>query len=192
MHTTEDRLSQQVTDDMLAAAVAATRVLSLDGSSVRLRDAWGGRTVVHVFVRQFGCLFCHEMVASLIELAPRVVARKGHVVVVGSGSVEQAARFATAKGLPREGVSLFTDPGRESFERAGLARTWTGTFLEKDARRAFVRAREEGFKITGVAGDVPQLGGAMVVKPPARLAYLHRSRFAGDHPDLEAVLAAVG
>lgn len=191
MQTTDEGHVRQVSDDMLAAAVAATRVLGLDGSPTRLRDAWGGKTVVHVFVRQFGCLFCHEMVASLIDLAPRVVARGSHVVVVGSGSVEQAARFAAAKGLPREGVSLYTDPSRESFDRAGLARSWTGTFLEKDARRAYVRAREEGFRITGVAGDVPQLGGAMVVKPPARLAYLHRSRFAGDHPDLDALLAAV-
>jgi hypothetical protein len=30
------------------------------------------------------------------------------------------------------------------------------------------------------------------MKPPVSLVYLHRSQFAGDHPDMDEVVAAVG
>lgn len=188
-HSAED---ERLANERMVATIAATRVLSLRGLPVRMREVWAGRPVVHVFIRQFGCLFCHEMVASMIDAAPLVEERGGHIVLVGNGTVEQAVRFAEAKGLPRSGVTLVTDPNREAFEAAGMLRSYVQTFLAKDARRAYVRARAEGHQITGVQGDVPQLGGLMVIVPPGRLTYLHRSRFAGDHPRIDDVLPAVG
>lgn len=173
------------------AKVAACRVLDVGGRPVRLYDAWRGKPVVHAFIRQFGCLFCHQMVAGLLESAADIGSRGGHIVMVGCGSPEQAGQFARDKRIPREHVTIYTDPSRAAFEAASLGRGYDVTFFDRGARRAYVRARRDGFAITGVQGDVVQLGGLMVVRPPARLAYLHRSSFAGDHPPMSDVVAAV-
>lgn len=180
------------TDEItMLARLAASRVLAVDGYCLRVRDAWGNKPTVHVFLRQFGCLFCHQTVAEMIAITPDVVAAGGHVVMVGCGSVEHALRFARDKRLPRVGVSIYTDPSRTSYEVASLERGYERTFFNPDSLRAYARARADGHRITGVAGDIPQLGGVFVIEPPARLRYAHRSRFAGDHPSGEAVVAAL-
>ncbi len=177
--------------DAYVAKVAACRVLDTAGAPRRIYDVWRSRPVVHVFLRQFGCLFCHSLVAELLDAAPRIGAAGAHVVMVGCGSAAQALAFADDKRIPREHVSIYTDPTRASFEAASLARSWRATFLDAGARRAYARARRAGHAITGVAGDVAQLGGVMVVRPPAHLAYLHVSRFAGDHAPIGELLGAL-
>ena len=56
---------------------------------------------------------------------------------------------------------------------------------------AYREARGEGHRITGLFGDLTQLGGTMITRPPARLVMLHRSQFAGDHAAAKDILAAV-
>lgn len=172
-------------------ALAAARCLDLEGRSVRLRDAFGGKPTVLALVRQFGCLFCHELVSELIAESDRLLAAGGHVVIVGPGSLEQATKFARYRGLPREGIALLADPERASFEGAQLPRSWVMTFLHPGAWDAHARAKDKGHRITGAHGDVPQLGGVFVVRPPAELVYEHRARFAGDHPTVEELVRQV-
>ncbi len=112
------------------------------------------------------------------------------LVLVGIGSLDRASRFARAKNLPRDGVSIYADPTRASFEAASLVRGTRHVFNTASVR-AYLRAKGEGFRITGVSGDVSQLGGLLVVEPPARLRYLHRSAFTGDHPSTEQILGAL-
>ena len=66
------------------------------------------------------------------------------------------------------------------------------TFLSRGAGRAYREARREGHKVTGLFGDLTQLGGTMVTDPPPKLLFLHRSRFAGDHADPELLIGALG
>lgn len=171
--------------------LAAQRVLARDGSVVRLRQVWGASTTVQVFLRQFGCLFCHQMVAEVLGASQRIVAHGGRVVLVGCGSLEQGQKFAREKGIPREGVELYCDPGRETYDTASLDRGYVKTFFNTASRRAYIAARREGHAITGIAGDVAQLGGVAVITAPAHLHYLHRSRYAGDHPDVDEIVGVV-
>jgi peroxiredoxin len=173
------------------ATLAAQRVLAIDGSVVRLRQAWGSRPVVQVLLRHFGCIFCHQMVADVLAVTPTIASHGGHVVLVGCGTVEHATKFAKHKRLPREGVTLYCDPGRESYDAIGLEHSYAKTFFSGGARAAYVAARKAGHRVSGVAGDIAQLGGAFVIAPPARLLYEHRSRFAGDHPSVGAILEAL-
>lgn len=177
--------------DRLAAQVAAQTVLGLDGSRVRVRELWRPTPAVTAFLRHFGCLFCHEMVASVVAATPGLVGRGVAVVLIGNGSVAQAQRFFSDKGLPRQGCTVVTDPERVSYQAAELERGFTRTFLNADSRRAFERARREGHRISGWLGDLTQLGGVIVTRPPAKLGYLHRSEHAGDHPDMREVARAV-
>ena len=166
-----------------------------DGKTTRLRDLWSGQPTVVAFVRQFGCLFCHELVHSLADSAERIVGKGGRLVIVGNGSVEQAAAFFAKKGLPLAGVVVATDPSRESYRAAELERSVVKTVFNEGTRKAYVRARREGFAITGAfgsLGDTFQLGGILVVLPGSHLAYRHASKFAGDNPSMDAVIAALG
>lgn len=177
--------------DRVAARVAAAVVLGIDGSRLRVRELWRDAPTVTTFLRHYGCLFCHQMVAEVILATPELIARGARVVLIGNGSVEQAHRFFTAKGLPREGCTVVTDPERSSYQAAELERGFAKTFLNAGSQRAFLRARRDGHGISGWLGDLTQLGGTLVTRPPARLQYFHRSEFAGDHPDMSLVARAV-
>ena len=115
------------------ASLAAATVLALDGKPVRLRDAFGERATVLALVRQFGCLCCHEFVAEIVAAAGRFEERGAHVIIVGCGTVEQAAKFGKHKGRPRSGVALLSDPERTSFEAGQLPRSWVSTFFHSGA-----------------------------------------------------------
>ena len=177
--------------DRMVAAVAAASVLTLDGKRIRLRELWEGGVVVTTFLRQFGCLFCHRAIAEVVAIVPDVLARGGRLVFVGNGSIDQAKRFYAEKKLPRDGCTVVTDPERESFRAAEMKRSFTKTFLNGGSVAAYKDARSEGHRITGLFGDLTQLGGTMVTRPPARLVMLHRSQFAGDHASASAILGAL-
>jgi len=54
-----------------------------------------------------------------------------------------------------------------------------------------MRAFAGGHRQTRVQGDAKQLGGVFVISPGPELRYSYRSRFAGDHPDIAEVIAAL-
>jgi hypothetical protein len=175
----------------LVSQIAAAKVLDMDGQPTRIRDLWRDRVTVTSFVRHFGCLFCHQMVHELVAGVPEILRSGGRVVIVGNGTVEQAKYFFSMKQLPRAGVAVVTDPDRESFKAAGFERGIARTALHPGALKAFATTRAEGFKNTGLFGDLTQLGGLLVVKHPASLLYFHKSRFAGDHPKMNDVIEAI-
>jgi hypothetical protein len=173
-----------------AVRVASARVLDLNGAPVRVRDLWRNGPTVTAFLRHYGCLFCLQFVHDIVQGAPLIVAKGAELVLIGNGTVEQAKRFFHERGLPRAGCTVTTDPERESFRAAELHRGYGRTFLDKGSRRAFVQARAEGHRITGLFGDLTQLGGLMVTRPPAQLLYFYKSQHAGDHPKMAEVLAS--
>ncbi|HVU05704.1 MAG TPA: peroxiredoxin-like family protein [Polyangiaceae bacterium] len=176
--------------DRLVAQIAAAPVVTLEGTTTRIRELWKSAPTVTSFVRHFGCLFCHQMVEDLVASVPAVLARGARVVIVGNGSLEQARRFFAEKRLPREGVHVVTDPDRGAYKAAGFERGLLKTF-NRDSVKAYGHAQKQGFRITGLFGDLTQLGGVLVVKPPASMVYFHKSRHAGDHPRMAEVIRAI-
>jgi hypothetical protein len=173
----------------VVAQIAAASVLGLDGKTHRLRELWRGGTALTTFIRHYGCLFCHQMVSELVTSVPRILESGARIVIVGNGTLEQARHFFSVKHLPRDGVDVVTDPRRESYDAAGLERGFVRTFLHPGAAGAYKSARSQGHRVTGLLGDLTQLGGLFIVKPPGVLVFAHKSRYAGDHPDMKEVLA---
>ena len=177
--------------EQLVPYVATASVQTLDGTVVQLRELWRTGVTINIFLRQFGCLFCHELVQNVLDSLPALLEHGVQAVIVGNGSVEQARRFYEAKRLPRAGVSVVTDSARETYKAAEFERGFVKTFLNAGSRHAFARARAAGHKITGWFGDLTQLGGVLVVLSPARPLFFFKSRHAGDHPDLVDMRAAI-
>ncbi|HEY1692993.1 MAG TPA: peroxiredoxin-like family protein [Polyangiaceae bacterium] len=174
-----------------AIAIAACTVLTMDGERMRVRDLWRTGVTATAFLRHYGCIFCLQFAHDVLEAAPEIIARGATLLLVGNGTVSQAKHFFEGRGLPRKGCMVATDPERETYQAAKFHRGFARTFLERPARRAYEEARADGHKITGLFGDLTQLGGLTVTSPPARLVYFFRSEYAGDHPAVAEVLDAV-
>lgn len=175
----------------LASRIGAAPVCRLDGETAPLRSFWQQAVTVSVFVRHYGCLFCHEAIHDLALATPSILKTGARIVVVGNGTIEQARVFFQQKGLPRPGVEVVTDAARESYRAAGFERSEERTFRWPGVREAYERARGKGQRIDGIFGDLTQLGGVLVTEPPDDVRFLYRSEFAGDRPDMSEVLTAI-
>lgn len=119
----------------------------------------------------------------------RFRARGAEPFVVGNGAPRFARAFAEDLGLE---VPLLTDPTLATYRALGFRRGVAATLLAPGAWAHALRATRGGFRQGRIRGDAWQLGGAVVVRPDGTVAYRHASAEAGDHPPLEALLAAAG
>ena len=117
-------------------------------------------------------------------------AEGGEIVVVGSGTPEQAKRFVDLLGLA---MPVVTDPTLEVYKRARMKRTVLGTLGPGAILRGF-RAMKAGFKQHSTQGDPWQQGGVVVVGALARggrIRWRHASDAAGKPTDFSRLLEAV-
>jgi peroxiredoxin len=171
----------------MAHALDAVTVLDLDGHPVRLGDLWRGRSIVLLFVRHFGCLFCRQQITeAAAHLAP-IRALGAELVVVGNGTLSEARDFRDQHQLR---MPLFTNPGGQAYAAAGMRRGWR-TNLTPVVALCAVRALRQGFRQTFVAGDPLQQGGIVVIGPRGLEQYRYVSTTAGDHPPFADVVAAL-
>jgi len=126
-------------------------------------------------------------VAGLGAAHPAIRARGGELVVIGCGLPEHISGFREATGYRGH---LLTDPSRTVFAAAGLAHGWTRTLHPLSIIKG-IHAVASGFRQGARRGDPVQQGGTFVLGPGERVGYEWRDRFAGDHPSLADVLAAV-
>jgi len=124
----------------------------------------------------------------LLGRAEEIAAAGADLKFVGNGKPEEAALFQRedAGGYP-----VFTDPSRRTYNALGMRRSVTAT-LSPSSAIAAAGATMRGLHQTKTAGDPWQQGGLLVLGPGGRVLYLQQNSSAGDRPDLEAALAAVG
>jgi dehydrogenase/reductase SDR family member 12 len=120
---------------------------------------------------------------------PEIQASGAGLVVVGNGNAGFAAAFREDLELPPE-VTLLVDPELRAYRAAGLRRGRVEVLSPRLALNG-LRAFGRGFRQTGIEGDPWQLGGAFVLRPDGSCSFRQASREAGDHADLEALLAAL-
>ncbi len=109
------------------------------------------------------------------------------VVLVGNGPVAALAPFVREMGLEGRRVTVVTDPSLVSFRAAGLARP------RVHGLRAVIEtvlALGAGYRPRRPAGDLMQLGGAVLVDETGRLVYHHRGRSPGDLADSSDIVQA--
>ena len=126
--------------------------------------------------------------AGLKTALPEIRGRGAEAVVVGCGRPEHIAGFREATGYDGP---LFTDPSLRAFRAAGLAHGWTRTFHPRSLLKG-IGAFARGFRQGARRGNPVQQGGTFVLGPGERVRFEWRDRFAGDHPEMRDVLAALG
>jgi peroxiredoxin len=174
-------------DDLLAAALAQMTVLDEAGTATPLGPVWIKRPVVLAFVRHLGCIFCRQQVARLSKRLPEIEGRGGALVVVAPSKTEHIAGFRESTGYKG---ALFVDPTLRAFKTAGLVRGRASTYHPLAMLRG-IAAVAQGFRQVGRHGDIVQQGGTFVLGAGDRVRYEWRDRYAGHHPDLDAVVNAL-
>ena len=108
---------------------------------------------------------------------------------VGSGGPHFARGFAEEFDLG--GIPVLSDEKLEAYRLFEFKRSAGSTLFAPRAYLHYARAMTRGFRQGKTMGDAYQQGGVAVVRPDGTIAYLYRSREAGDHPALDEVLAAL-
>jgi hypothetical protein len=107
---------------------------------------------------------------------------------VGNGNLLFARAFAEELGIE---APVYVDTGLDAYAALGLARGVVAALGSASVVAHAARAMRGGFRQRGVQGDPWQLGGVFVVAPGGDLRYAYASKAAGDHPPVEALLAAL-
>ena len=111
------------------------------------------------------------------------------VAVIGMGAVQRAARFKKQLDIP---FPLLVDRTRETYRLLELRRgNWNEVAGPKVWMRG-LRSLAGGNRQTLRPTEDPlQLGGAAVILPGDRLAFLHRSKASSDNVPVDALLEAL-
>ncbi len=118
---------------------------------------------------------------------PEIHARRAELAVVGCGNRHFAQAFREDMELE---TPLYVDTKRAAYRALGMKRGILRT-LNRGTLRNLWRSFRSGSRQRGIQGDPWQQGGVLVVEPSGRIAFRHISDEAGDHPAVEAILAAL-
>ena len=108
-------------------------------------------------------------------------------VVIGHSSLRYAKAFVDETRID---LPVFVDEKRVVYKALGFKRPLLSFLTPKVFKRA-AEARKEGFTQPGVHGDAFQLGGVVLLMPDGSMPYTYASAFAGDHPEIDDLKAAV-
>jgi peroxiredoxin len=178
------------TGEPLPAALRDATVVAPDGRRLPFGELLGGRPVLVLFLREFGCIACAEQVHEIAPRLAEIAALGVRVVLVGNGPHERAGAFLEHHALADKPVELVTDPTLAVYRAAGLQRSaWAthGPFALAD----FLRALGHGHRPGRVEGDLRQQGGACLLDEAGVVVWAHRSTSLGDHPDPADIVDAV-
>lgn len=167
--------------------LAGTELVDEAGVPLPANQLWAAAPAVLVFVRHFGCMFCREQTAALIERGKDFSDAGARLIVVGNGQPRFVADFRRTTGY--SGL-LYTDPAREAYRACAFARGVGATVNPTTARHA-LRGLRAGFRQGRVQGDPWQQGGVLVMGPGDEVIWVERIRRAGDAIDLDAALDAL-
>lgn len=110
------------------------------------------------------------------------------LAIVGNGGSNDLIKFREVTGYP--GI-LLTDPSLKTYKFLEFKDGLADVIGIKSFTQGFA-ALKAGFLPGSLQGHALQLGGAVVVVPGGKITYLFKSSAAGDHPPVEALLAAAG
>jgi hypothetical protein len=168
--------------DMLSAEALDAPVTGVGLSPGTLRDQLDEDVTLLVFLRQFGCMFCREMVSEL-----RIAAEESEVfpsvLFLSQGNATEGRAFLR-RYWP--GARAIADPRLELYDVMGIRR---GGLMDALGPRVFAarsRARDKGFENGPISGDIWRMPGLIAVRQE-KIVWSHRAAHAADHPDFSRI-----
>lgn len=171
----------------VVARLAGIEVQTSSGEPYRLGSAWASQPVILVLVRHFGCIFCKEQTSKLHDQRARIHGAGGELLIVGSGAPMFATAFVEDFKIT---TPVYCDPGLATYAAVG-ARHGLWSSLQPRVWFKALRTLAKGFRQTRTAGEMHQQGGVFVITPDGTMPFRYLSRYAGDHPPVEAILGAL-
>jgi hypothetical protein len=131
-------------------------------------------------------MFARQQAAALMGIKGKLEGAGIALVAIGSGSPAGAGHFVKKLHFTGE---MYVNQDLSAYRAFGLQRGLLKTLGPASLIQG-IRAMKDGFRQGRTDGDLWQQGGVFVLGPGNELNFQHRNRFAGDHADLEALLAA--
>jgi hypothetical protein len=131
-------------------------------------------------------MFARQQAAALMDIKGKLDEAGISLVAIGSGSPGSARHFVKQFKFTGE---MYVNQDLSAYRAFRLERGFWKT-LGPSALIHGVQTMRKGFRQGMAAGDLWQQGGVFVIGPRGKLIFQHRNKFAGDHADLDAALAA--
>lgn len=125
---------------------------------------------------------------SFLPHVPAIHDQGAQLVFISTGEARYARAFREDYDVT---VPIWVDPERTSYKALEFTRSKRATF-NLDAVRNGRRAFAAGHRQSATRGDPWQQGGVLIVETDGTVRYRYASASAGDHPDVDAVMAALG
>tara|TARA_B100000683_G_scaffold246267_1_gene257787 strand:- start:1034 stop:1363 length:330 start_codon:yes stop_codon:yes gene_type:complete len=106
-------------------------------------------------------------------------------VFVGNGLPAMAEDFIEQFNIRSP---VYVDPARILYKALGFNASKM-KMLSPSMVLSGMKAAKKGFIQGKLQGDPWQLGGVVLLHPSGEIPYVYRSAFAGDHPDVDDVIA---
>ena len=136
-------------------------------------------------------MFARQQAAALMAIKDQLDAAGAGLAAIGSGKPAQAREFAESFSFTGD---MYVDPSLKTYRAFKLVRGVVRTLGPSSIVRG-ISAMKEGFRQGKSAGDLWQQGGMFVLGPGSKpgdpMLFAHRNQAAGDHADLNQVLAAI-
>lgn len=129
---------------------------------------------------------CRQQVAELAGYMDDFSQIGSQLAVIGNGGSYDLVKFREVTGYP--GI-LLTDPSLKTYKFLKFKDGLADVVGIKSFTQGF-SALKAGFMPGALQGHALQLGGAVVIVPEGRITYLYKCSATGDHPPVEALLAA--
>jgi peroxiredoxin len=145
------------------------------------------QSVLLIFLRHFGCIFCREAIHDLSKMQEDIKNKGVRLVFVHMAEPEVADEYFENYGL--SGVEAVSDPQCRFYEAFGLLK---GGFRQLYGLKVWIRGFEAGLSkgigfSTQQIGDGFQMPGVFIVKKGKILdSFIHKS--IADIPDYDRML----
>ena len=154
---------------------------------VSLDDLSKEKTVLLVFLRHFGCVFCREAMKDLSKKRPELERRGVEIVFVHMSDNKTAQEYFTKYNL--KGVKSIPDPSCKLYADFGLVKgSASQLFGLKNWARGFeVVAKDPSILSLKQIGDGFQMPGVFLIQNGKIMeSFIHKS--AADRPDYLALV----
>ncbi|MBS1718013.1 MAG: redoxin domain-containing protein [Armatimonadetes bacterium] len=144
-------------------------------------------TVMLVFLRHFGCIFCKQTVARIVSLLPELKTLGVTPIFIHQESEGAEAFFSQ---FSAEYMLRVADPSYRLYQHFGIPKVRFVDVVSPSAMLAGLSAYRAGFRQTNATADPSQMPG-LVILQPGKAEYRHQFKHAGDQPDYLGLIKQV-